>query len=421
MTKLKNGMELICAPNPKTEFCSFALFFRAGTFYETGEKRGISHLIQNLFLMNCNGVSKPDLYHAVESIGAEVRAKTHRDLVSIEITVLSEYFSQAFDMIYGILSPFSWKEQEIQKQVKIIKKYIDLKQETFSEEMERLYFHHPKYNAGIMGTYETLDALSAGEINAFKRKYFGCSNACLTVAGNYRQSDWEKAVCRLEELPQSEPVVPKRVLPSDLFRRTEKSDAVFPTDGDYSDVWMTFDVNTDQLDFDQVEYLVSMLGGGMGGRLPFALIDSHAVTDAVSTQLTGYDGFAAIWIDYRVMNVDLPDSLELLLGEIRAFQNTLSERDCDCALPFFAQNAVRDAHNTEKLAYQTGLYHFVFHREYDNVRFLNAVQSVTVAQLRQTAQQIFRPENLTVHAYNNSRIVPKRAVTALLQKWRREW
>ena len=132
-SKLYNGIETMAAQEQNLHSVCIGFYFKAGTLYETKKTNGISHLIEHLFFRKLADLSQIDLYNKMENIGTTLKAKTYNNFIGFDISVVPQYFHQAFDIIIKLLKPFTWEKNDIDKEKAVVLKQIDFKSMSFDD------------------------------------------------------------------------------------------------------------------------------------------------------------------------------------------------------------------------------------------------------------------------------------------------
>lgn len=413
--KLKNNMQLIYDDIASGHRVTLSVLFRCGAFYETSKNRGITHLVEHLFFRRLNGIPQKELYFKTESIGGTLNGSTYRDFVRFDISVIPEYFTAAFDIISQILCDFDWSLDDVKREKRVVENQILFKSESYDEYAERMYFGNAKYAIPIMGNKESVENLKLSEINAYKKKYFNCDNSCFVITGAFSREQLDYAVKGLEKIDNSGvKASEKTVYPKEFAARTPDADKIIPSDCDISDVCIAFDVPIGRVNIGCVQMLSSILGEGVGSRLSYSLIDCNALTDLITSCINFYNGFANILIEYSVLNELLEKSLLEVFEQISDIKQNLSETDYLSSVTFFTKGLITQKDDPKELNFNYGVFDWLFGIEYDLSKQAKQNENISVEDLQKTAKEIFVPHNLKIIITNNSKIVKKSALKALL-------
>lgn len=407
--KLKNNINLICDDNPALNTVVLSVFFRCGTLYESKDSIGISHFIEHMFFRRLNKLSHEELYIKMNSIGGELRGKTYNDYVCFDIKIVPKFFNEALEIITDILADFEWNAKEISQEKKIVLNQIKYKNESFDEFTERVYLGKSKYALPIMGYAETIERFTAKEVNKAKKQFFNCDNSCVVITGGFSGDDILNAVSKLEKIKNNfGKISPKVLFPNNFSNRSEKSDKIFPSDDDISDVWIAFDVTVSNIDeFYAAQIIYSILCEGVLGKIPYALIDKYSLTDFVQPSIYLYRGFARIMFRYYLPNSNIKESLRIVIDEIIKLKKQVTQTDLDTSKVFYSDNLLMRKDIAYDLAFYYGRLDYVLEYDYDIDDIIKSSNSITLDALEKTAKKILTPNNMTINVMNNSKIQKK--------------
>lgn len=416
--KLKNGILLISDNNSGVHSISISLFFKAGTLYEDAKNYGISHLVEHLYFRQLNDLPQKELYYQMESIGGTLRGRTFRDAVCFDICIVPEFYQKALSIITKILEPFEWSEEQIAKEKAVVKGQILSKVNTHLDYLDQIYFQQEAYSVPIMGELDMIECLTAGQINLWKKKLFHCNNACVVITGAVTEEDLLYTTTTLQQIQnQGLAVTSKIIRPKNQFRRNNVDYRISQMDDNFADVLIAFDAKEDWSSIDELLMISSMFSNGVGSRLSYLLTDVHALTDFVSSRVDLYQGFSRLIIEYSVLNENLLESLQLIFMEIQNFKADMTERDYLASIIFFTNNLVKQLDDPAELGFNYGWYDFILRGNYsiDSKMSLNN-SKLSIACLTETAQTVFRKENMIISIRRNRKVIKKHALEKHLQR-----
>ena len=143
--KLKNGTTVISHKLPNLHSVAISLNFKVGSLYECDSNNGITHLCEHLFFRQLNELSQKELYLKMQMLGCEIIGKTSTDYVSFKMKVAPEFFKEAIDLITKILDDFSWSDEIIEAEKRVVLKQIENKGYSFDNWVDSYYFENTKH------------------------------------------------------------------------------------------------------------------------------------------------------------------------------------------------------------------------------------------------------------------------------------
>ncbi len=395
-----------------------ACYFRVGSIYETKRNHGITHLVEHMFFRRLDDLTQQMLYRENMQIGGDMSGTTYCDYVRFRIKAAPQHLKTAIDLFARLFHDFHWTEDEVEKEKRVVKKQIAYNGE--DESFYDWYFRGTKLGNRIAGTWETVDALTAKQVNEWKDSFFTRENACLVLTGNFEPSDYAYLCDEIEKIPQGcrNRIPTPECIPHDFGSRSIDNDVVIPMNGTVSDVCLCFDVDESKVDIGCAAILCECLGAGCGSRLSDLLRDKLALTDDVFCRIDTDAGVSRFTVEYAVDNRDLLVSLDKVMTEI-ALMKDITTAEWDRVREYFTTNQFMNLDDSEQLAeqlYWTALKHPQSHitpqekaEHYGNI---------TERQLQSMAKELFTSTNLSVFVYNNRRLCSKKKLMDCLERFR---
>lgn len=418
---LKNGLKFISHGNNGIQKVSIGLYFKAGTVYETLKNNGITHLTEHMFFRCLNNITQKELYYRMESIGTTMMAKTYKNYVCFFMSLLPQFLDEAAEILSQILMNFNWKEDDIEKEKRVVMKQIELKYSSFDEYIESIYFKDTKYEIPIMGTLENVKKITVQELNNWKKAFFNCDNACLVLTGNYSEKDYNKIFALFENIHNKgvSSQHPK-IIPNGYLKRTELSDRIIAINNNISDIYITFDLIPNEEIFFAARFLSSILGDGLGSKLSLELRENSALTDDVFSTVNVYYSFAKLNIEFSVLNKDVETSLRLLFNQINLIKYFIDLKDYESNIMFLTKNKRTLIDETEKLNDYYGWINFILENENNSIEnIIDKYSQITIQDLKQNANKIFLKNNMIIYIKNNNKLLKEKKLEALLLELRK--
>lgn len=395
--KLDNGITLITHQLSNTHSVMISVNFKVGSLYENNDNNGITHLIEHLFFRKWDSLVQEKLYFEMMSMGAEIIGKTYHDFVSFSITVVPDFFVQAFSLIIRCLNRFTWNEDSINLEKKVVCKQIENHYPTFQNWIDDNYFKNTAYEYSIMGTTEIVKSLSVNDINKWKETYFCCNNACVAVTGNYNDDD-------LMDCYNIMSIINNAGKPSDRIicmpqnfnnRSYDNRFNIIHDDSEDTDITVFFDVNT-SYDFETVRLLSSVLGEGCGSVLSKILREENGFTDDVYTDLMCFDGFYRLSISFTVSKGDFFNSMQCFFDGVIKVKNSILKEEYQSSICFFTNNQMMDLDNPKTLNDRYVLCDFVLPSIISEPSALKEkYEKITCEDLYSYSNQIFTKNNIS--------------------------
>ena len=192
----KNGIRVAVEhiPTAKTVSCFFD--FNAGSIYEKSNEYGIAHLIEHLMFSGTKTRNKAKIRTDLDNIGTIFNASTSISKTRFYIKNIVEYFETGFSIYADILQNTLFSQPNIAKEKKIVKdeiiRYKDINHDVLAEATRGVYFKGTGYDNNILGTSESLDAITRSQIVNFYKSRYTPNNMIVSFAGNITSAKAKK-------------------------------------------------------------------------------------------------------------------------------------------------------------------------------------------------------------------------------------
>lgn len=188
--KLKNGLTVLQIKKP-TKSVAIEILVKVGSNQEEKNVFGISHFIEHmLFEGTKKRGSSRAIANEIEKIGGELNAYTANERTCYFSRVLKKHFDTALDVLADIIQNPLFRENDIQKQRKIILKEVGLvtDEPRFHQWVlfsKILFKKHPARNP-TYGTIETVKSINKKQILNYYRKFYQPNNMVVSVVGDVK-------------------------------------------------------------------------------------------------------------------------------------------------------------------------------------------------------------------------------------------
>jgi predicted Zn-dependent peptidase len=268
-TTAPNGLVVLSEQLPGVRSAALGIYVRTASAHEPRAKMGVSHLLEHMVFKGTERRSARQLALELEVRGGSLDAFTGRDYTSYQAHVLDADLPLAVEILTDLVRRPLLTEQDLALERNVILEEIAGVEDTPDDlvhelHAETLWPAHP-YGYSILGTPETVRALTAADLRTLHTSGYTPANCVLSAAGNVHH---EQLLTVLEREGWFGPGNgtrrgPVQVAPAARgaerteVRETQQTHIVFGTD--------TFQLS-DPRRF-ALAILVNLFGGGMSSRL----------------------------------------------------------------------------------------------------------------------------------------------------------
>jgi predicted Zn-dependent peptidase len=183
-----NGLVVLSEKLPGVRSVAAGIWVRTASAHETREQMGISHLLEHMVFKGTERRSARQIALELEVRGGSLDAFTGRDYTSYQAHVLDADLPVAVDILTDLVRRPLLRDSDLQPERKVIIEEIGGVEDTpddlvFEIAAETLWPDHP-YGYSILGTRDTVNALSVENLRALHTDGYYPGNCVVAAAGN---------------------------------------------------------------------------------------------------------------------------------------------------------------------------------------------------------------------------------------------
>ena len=193
-----NGLQIIGETIPTSRSVGVGFFVNTGARDETTSESGVSHFLEHMMFKGSKRRTALEVNLDFDRIGADYNAYTSEEMTVYYASVLPEYLMKAVDVWTDILRPtLRQADFDMEKQVILeeIEMYADNPAMMAWENARAIYFGNHPLGQSILGTTESVTALTDEAMRHYFERRYVPSNIVVAVAGQF---DWDATVQQIE-------------------------------------------------------------------------------------------------------------------------------------------------------------------------------------------------------------------------------
>ena len=197
-TVFPNGLRLITAELPQTRSATVSIYVGAGSRYERDEEAGLSHFLEHMLFKGASRrPTARDIAIAIESVGGVHNAATDREVTVYYAKVPYSAALTTLDILADMVRAPVMDGTELEKERNVILEELAAVEDSPAELAgilidETLWPSQP-LGRNVGGTPQSVKDLPLSAVNRYLRAQYVPSNMVLTVAGNIRHHEIERA------------------------------------------------------------------------------------------------------------------------------------------------------------------------------------------------------------------------------------
>ena len=187
-TTAPNGVLVLSERVASVRSAAVGIWVRSASAHEPRPKMGVSHLLEHMVFKGTERRTAQEIALALEARGGSLDAYTSRDTTAFHARVLDADLPRALDVLTDLVRNPVLRTSDLELERKVVLEEINTVEDTpddqvFDLSYETLWPQHP-YGYTILGTRDTVSALSAGDLKQLHGRAYFPANCVIAAAGN---------------------------------------------------------------------------------------------------------------------------------------------------------------------------------------------------------------------------------------------
>ncbi|MFI6626939.1 M16 family metallopeptidase [Streptomyces sp. NPDC050528] len=396
-TTLPGGLRIVTETLPSVRSATFGIWAHVGSRDETPSLNGATHYLEHLLFKGTHKRSALDISSAIDAVGGEMNAFTAKEYTCYYARVLDTDLPLAIDVVCDMLTGSLIREDDVNVERGAILEEIAMTEDDPGDCVHDLFartmFGDNPLGRPVLGTVDTVNALTADRIRRFYKKHYDPTHLVVAAAGNI---DHDKVVRQVRaafdkagafRTPEAAPIAPRdgrRTLRSTgkvelIGRKTEQAHVVLGMPGL---------ARTDERRW-ALGVLNTALGGGMSSRLFQEVREKRGLAYSVYSYTSGFAdcGLFGVYAGCRPSQVH--DVLKICRDELdQVAANGLSDDEIGRAVGQLQGSTVLGLEDTGALMNRIGKSELCWGEQMSVDDMLARIASVTPDEVREVAREI---------------------------------
>ena len=197
--KLDNGLEVLVCENHLTPIVTIEIAVKNGSFTESPELNGLSHLYEHMFFTaNKRDTSEDEFLDRVDRLGIVYNGETHEENVQYYFTLPKQNLEKGLDfMAVAITSPL-FKQTELDNQITVVNGEFDRNEAnpyfSFLRAISQKLWGDLWNRKEPLGVRPAINSATREKMLMIQKKYYIPNNSLLIVSGDVSTSEIRKLV-----------------------------------------------------------------------------------------------------------------------------------------------------------------------------------------------------------------------------------
>ncbi len=394
---LSNGIRVVSETMPKSRSMSIGVWVKVGSRHESPQIGGVSHFIEHLFFKGTEKRTAKDIAIEIDALGGEMNAFTSQETTTYYVKVLDEHLPTAIDILADILLGSKFDPREMDKERKVILEEIKSVEDTpddyIHEFLTNTVWQDNSLGRPILGTKETIKALTHKDIIAYIENYYIPKEIVISVAGNFDHDPMvEMLNTSFGKLARTG--IPKQEVTPGFTR------AVAVKKKQLEQVQICLGCKGIQFTHEDrfvMAALNSVLGNSMSSRLFQEVREQNALAYSIYSYVTSYRDTGLITV---YAGTDPSNALEVVRLVVKEFKKIKDEgitpAEDSRIKNQIKGNLVLSLESSNSHMSRIARQEIYYGKYFSMDDIIKGVEKVTGDQVQRLARQLFTPENMSL-------------------------
>ncbi|HUJ95345.1 MAG TPA: pitrilysin family protein [Terriglobales bacterium] len=402
-TVLPNGLIVITEEMQHLRSISIGVWVKTGSRDEDLPWNGISHFIEHMVFKGTSNRSAEDIARQVDSIGGNMDAFTAKECICFNIKVLDEHLPIALDMLGDLVLNPVFTAEDIGRERGVILEEIKMDEDSPDYLVHEIFTQnfwkdHP-LGKPILGTKETVRKFERGPVHDVYKQRFVPGNLIISAAGNLKHEHFVdltgKHFAGMKPMKNgfhsSQPAIDSRVI-----LRNKKA---------LEQVQICLGVPSHPMAHEKrhASYILNtLLGGGMSSRLFQNIRERQGLAYAIYSDLTPYRDTGCLSVYAGTSRESAVKVVLSIVSEFRKLKSEIvPEEELRRAKDQMKGSLMLSLESSTARMSNLARQEMYFDHFYTLDELIERIENVTAAELRQLANEFFRPEAIAVTVLGN--------------------
>ncbi len=406
----KNGIKIYALKNPAVHGFSLSLFLLSGSMYEGEGESGITHFLEHIAIRNVNAVMGGELYSLLDKNGLEFNASSFSEMVQFYVYGSREKLRLGAKLLSHVLFPIILSADEIERERSRIKAEIREGDErgSLASFSNKIVYENTSLATSITGSIGSVNKITKRTLEEYRRRVFTKENLFIYLAGSFTDEDLMSVADIFDAEVESggsrnQNIAP---VPQKFGRRDGR---VHIKNADYTMMRFSFDIDMERVGVRESDLLYEVLLGGNCSRFYIEMSEKKGLFYDVSGSTDRYRNIGSFTFTFEVRQDKIYEAAECVTEILKDVKTTLLPED-ECMKAGYVDNVMLLYDDVRELGFTMAYDNVVMGLGYTSPEArAEAYAAVTPEKIRNAANEIFRPENLTLTLKGNKkRIDPLR-------------
>jgi predicted Zn-dependent peptidase len=391
-TRLPNGVRVVSEYMPQAKTVSLGLWIEAGSRHEAPGQEGFAHIWEHMAFKGTTTRDTLAIAKELDRLGGLANAYTSREVTCYYVRVMDAHLPRAFDIMADIALHPVLDSEELRREQGVILQEISMVEETpedkINEDFWQAAWENPAVAHSIAGSAASVSGATPKALLAWRREHYRPSALTVVAAGAVSHEALTGMAARgLDLLPLGAPPDPS---PAGAYRPARLA---IHQDCEQHHVILAFPaVGNKSAHYYAHSILATLLGGNMSSRLFQEVREKRGLAYAIDASLNALADVGLLEIQAAVDPGRTGELLGVVQGELDALvAGRITLAELNHTREHLKGLLYLGAESTENRMMRLARSTLLFDRNIPLEETAAALDAVTLADLVQTARNVFDP------------------------------
>lgn len=405
LTQLKNGLSVVLVPMSGSESLTAMALVNTGSRFEPVGKEGIAHFFEHIVFKGTSRYPTAQrLAATVDGLGADFNAFTSQEYTGYYVKAAARHARKALDVVSDLLLSPLIRPADIEREKGVIVEEINMYHDQPARHLSNLFGQLVYQGSGlghdIIGTKETVSALSEDDFRAFLSQWYGLPNVVLALAGKAQVVDDPRTLEFVEELFSKDggqrPATRQEIKPflSDKtlakrrlhleFRDTQQAHFILAWPG----------IHRTHPDKYALSVLSTLIGGTMSSRLFTEVREKRGLSYYVYSTNHQFHDKGIVGLAAGVDPARIKEAIQVSAGEFHKLasgRKKVTKTELKRAQEYLVGKWALDMEDSDAVAQFAGLRQLLLGETVGVQEIMQKIQAVTLEEVQDLATRLVQP------------------------------
>jgi predicted Zn-dependent peptidase len=408
LTKLANGLPVIRVPMKGVESLTVMALANTGARFEPRGKEGLAHFFEHIVFRGTQKFpTAQKLSATVDSLGADFNAFTNHEYTGYYVKSAAKHLHTALDVVSDLLLAPLIRSEDVEREKSVIGEeinmYHDMPARHISNLFGELVYQGSSLGHSVVGTKQTVNALSPADFQAFMSQWYGLPNMVLVLSGKESVVNDQNTLRLAEDMFNKQhdqrqeahqdinPFLADEALASERlkveFRQTQQAHFVLGWPG----------IKRSHPDRYALAILSAVLGGNMSSRLFTEVREKRGLCYYVHSEADQFHDKGLLGAAAGVDPARIIEAIQVSVGvfhELAAGSKKLTKTELKRAQEYLVGKLVLNMEDSDFVAQFAGLRQILLNEVTTPQETIAKIQAVTLEQVTALAERLIQPGQL---------------------------